>query len=122
MRARTILSTLVVLALAAVAAAQTPVRNPTTVQFTASADHATLTRYEIGWFAGGVDPVQVGDLGKPTPDGNNLVSHALPSYPLGTTYTAKVRAYAGTVAGDWSADSNPFYRTPLPPAGQVVIK
>lgn len=109
------------LGFAAVAAtAQTPVKNPTTVVMTVSPDHSQVTRYELGWFLGAaVDPVQVADLGTGTPTAGELTK-PLPSYPIGVTYTAKARAYVGTIASDWSSASNPFYRTPAAPPSLVV--
>lgn len=109
------------LGFAAVASAQT-VKNPTRAEFTASADHAVITSYEIGWFLGAaVDPVSTVDLGKPTPDATNLCTTAINVMPLPfNEYTAKMRAKAGTVYSDWSLASNPFQRVPGPPSKPVV--
>ena len=101
-------------------AAQTPVKNPTTAVIGVSPDHAQVTRYELGWFIGtAVDPVQVADIGTGTPT-NGEISKPLPSYPIGVTYTAKARAYVGIIASDWSAASNPFFRSPAAPASVVI--
>jgi hypothetical protein len=109
-----------VVGLAGPAQAQTPIKNPGTVVLGVSPDHAVITRYELGWFLGtATEPVQVADLGTGTPVAGELIK-PLPSYPIGQTFTAKARAYAGTIASDWSVASNPFYRTPAPPSALVV--
>lgn len=108
------------LGFAATAFAQTPVKNPTTAVIGISPDHAEITRYELGFFlAGATDPVQVADVGTGTPVAGEL-SKPLPAFPIGVIYIAKARAYAGTIASDWSPASNPFYRTPAPPAAVVI--
>ena len=108
-----------VLGFAATATAQT-VKNPTTAVFTVSPDHAQVTRYELGWFLGAAtEPTQVADLGTGTPVAGEL-SKPIPSYPIGVTYTAKVRAYVNTMSSDWSVASNPFYRSPAAPPSLVV--
>lgn len=115
-----VLSTLLLWLSASSVTAQT-VRNPTVVEFTVSADHAAVTRYEFGFFLGGAEPVQTSDLGKCTPNAQSVCVQSLPTYPIGATYTAKLRAYVDTVSGDWSAASNPFLRTPAPiPVPPVV--
>jgi len=102
------------------ALAQTPVKNPTRAVIGVSPDHAQVTKYELGWFLGAAtDPVQVADVGTGTP-ANGELDKPLPSYPIGVTYVAKARAYAGTIASDWSPASSPFFRTPAPPASLVV--
>ena len=120
--ARLFVWTLALLCVAAVAVEAQTVRNPTQVVWTPSADHASVTSYQMGFFlAGATDPVQSADLGKPTPNAQNECVATLPSYPIGTTYMAKLRAFAGAVSSDWSAESNPFYRAPAPiPAAPVV--
>ena len=108
---------------ASVASAQapTPVRNPTTVVLTVSSDHATVTRYELGFFqAGAIDPVQTSDLGTGAADANWNLQKPLPSYPIGVIYIAKARAYANDLASDWSPSSDPFYRTPAPPSAVAI--
>ena len=108
------------LGFAAVASAQTPVKNPTQAVITVSPDHSQVTRYELGWFIGAAtDPVQVADLGTGA-SANGELAKPLPSYPIGQTFTAKARAYAGTIASDWSPPSAAFFRTPAPPPSLVV--
>jgi hypothetical protein len=112
----------VLLLIASVASAQT-IRNPSVATFTASLDHAQVTSYTIGYFLpGATDPVQEADLGKPTPDATQTCMVVLNTMPLGFApgYVAKVRAWAGSVASDWSTPSNPFDRVPGPPSKPVV--
>jgi len=118
---KTIVIGVVLLALCGVPAfAQTPAKNPSVVVVGVSADHAQVTRYELGFFLGAaVEPAQVADLGTGSLT-NGELSKPLPSYPIGVVYTAKARAYVGTVASDWSPSSNPFQRTPAPPVSLVV--
>jgi hypothetical protein len=119
---RFLLALLAVLLCSAPVQAQTPVPNPTSVAFTASADHSTLTGYRIGYFvAGATSPIQEADLPLGTPDGTQTVTAVINSRPLGYgVYVAKVRAVAGTMLSEWSPDSNPFSRVPLPPSSLVV--
>jgi hypothetical protein len=110
------------LALANWASSQT-VTNPTKAEFTASADHATITLYEIAWFTGATQVGTVVDIGKPTPDANQLCLVTINTQPLPfATYTAKVRAKAGTVYSEWSLASNPFDRVPAAPGSPTVKK
>jgi predicted phage tail protein len=58
---------------------------PTGVEFTASADDATVTSYRIDVFAAGADPntatpVASLNAGKPTPDANNNITVSAPSF------------------------------------------
>ena len=107
-------------------AAQT-VNNPTQVQWNPSADHSAVTSYEVAYFIGGAaapvsPPV---DLGKPTPDAQNVCTANINTQPLGfNTYTAKMRAKvvvdaATTLYSDWSDPSNPFQRVPGKPGKPV---
>lgn len=120
--------------LSAPATAQTAVVNPTTVQFAASADHATLVEgqplvasYEVRYRVVGTASVvcQV-NLGKPTPM-SGTVSMPLPStcVPLSPTtrYEAIVAALGPTGAGV-SAPSNPFVVVgpPAAPASVAVSR
>lgn len=104
------------------AAAQS-VTNPTKVEYTVSADHATLTKYTIGYFLpGATDPVQTADLAIVAPTAG-VVVQAINATPLGYgTYIAKMQSVAGAVAGEWSAASNEFSRAPLPPPAPLVKK
>lgn len=104
------------------ASAQT-VKNPSVATFTASADHASITKYTIGYFLpGAVEPVTTSDLGKPTPDASNTCTATLNVMPLtfAANYTAKVKAIAGTAESYWSEASNPFERAPGPPSKPAV--
>lgn len=117
--------TLVVLlfALVALPATAQTLKNPSTAEFTASVDHAQLTKYVIGFFLpGAVDPVQTADLGKPTPDATQKITVTINVMPLtfGANYTAKVKAVAGTAESIWSEASNPFDRAPGPPSKPAV--
>jgi hypothetical protein len=114
----------VFLLLALPLSAQTAVTNPGHVEFTASVDHALIDKYVIGWFAqGATDPIQETDLGKPTPDGANLVSTTINIHPLGFgIYTAKVKAVVGAVSSEWSVPSNEAVRGPFPPASPSLKK
>lgn len=95
-------------------------KNPTRAEFTVSPDHASVTRYELGFFLpGAAAPVQVSDIGTGAPSGTTL-DRPLPSYPIGVVYVAKVRAWAGSFESDWSAESNQFARGPLAPSALVV--
>jgi len=112
------------LGVAATAVEAQTLKNPTVAMFTASADHAMVDTYTIGYFAAGAtSPVQTADLGKPTPDGTQTCTVTLNVMPLtfGAAYTAKVKAIAGTAESDWSEASNPFDRAPGKPS-KLVIK
>jgi hypothetical protein len=111
-----LLIALLVLVVASLASGQT-------VTFTASADHATIDRYVLGWFAAGATAPQIEvDLGKPcTADLTVPCSKLLDAKPLAFgTYTVKVRAVAGAVTSIWSDPSNTWTRLPLPPGAPAV--
>lgn len=98
------------------------VKNPTKAVFTVSPDHSSVTRYELGFFLpGATSPVQVNDLGTGAPVAGEL-ERPLPSFPIGITYEAKIKAWAGTVDSDWSGPSNLFNRGPLAPTDLRVVK
>lgn len=108
------------LGFASTAFAQTPIKNPTRAVIGVSPDHSQVTKYELGFFlVGAAEPVQLSDVGTGTPV-NGELDKPLPSYPIGVTYLAKARCYAGTIASDWSPASDPFYRTPAPPAAVAI--
>ena len=98
--------------------------NPTKVEYSVSADHASVTRYQLGWFLmGAIAPVQTADLPVVAPDLAGKVVQPLPSVPIaaGTVYVARIKAWAGTIESEWSADSNPFTRGPSA-VGPPIIK
>jgi len=113
---RTILGLL--LLLPTLAAAQT-VTNPTRAEYSPSADHSIVTRYEIGYFLApdAPTPFFTSDLGKPTC--SPICQNILPAKPAFGPFWAKVRAYGtqqggGEIASVWSEPSNPFVLLPLP--------
>ena len=109
---------------AATGAAAQNVVNPRTATFTASADHAQLTGYVIGYFLPGAGaPVQSADLGLPTPDATQTCTVTINTQPVpfGMGYVARVKAIAAGAESDWSEVSNPFDRKPGPP-GKPVVK
>lgn len=109
--------------------------NPTTVQFTASADHnatlsdgtALLTRYELRFYASpnGTTPIATHDLGKPTPvSGVITVVNAawFTALTANAENLAKVAAI-GPGGEGLSGPSGPFVELgPPATAGAVVIK
>jgi hypothetical protein len=112
------------LAIAVPAVGQT-LKNPKNAEFEPSPDHAQITKYVIGFFLpGATDPVTTADLGKPTPNASNIIAVTINVQPLtfGAAYVAKVQAFAGTLASEWSLPSNPFDRAPGPPAKAPVVK
>jgi len=114
------------LLVANVAVSQT-LPNPTGAEWTCSADHSSISSYEIGWFlAGATAPVSTTDLGKPIPTAANLCTSAINVMPLAfAEYSAKVRckvAGAPVIYSEWSDPSNLFQRVPGKPGGVVVKK
>jgi hypothetical protein len=115
----------VALILSPVVAHGQTIKNPRGAEFEPSPDHAQITKYVIGFFLpGATDPVQTQDLGKPTPNAQNIIAVTINVQPLtfGAAYTAKVQALAGTLASEWSLPSNPFDRAPGPPSKPPVVK
>ena len=112
---------LLVLLAASVAGAQ-PVLNPSTVIFTPSADHATVTAYDFGYFAvGAAAPIQFASVAKGTltPAGTDF-SFPFPRLLLGGPFEHRMRACApvsppgtGTICSEWvladkQANVSPF--------------
>lgn len=119
---KTILAALALALLLPSLALAQEVKNPTKAVIGVSPDHAQITRYELGWFIGtATDPIQVADVGTGTPTAGEF-EKPLPSYPIGVTYVAKVRAWANANVSAWSVASNEFSRDPLPPASVHVVK
>lgn len=89
---------------ASLAAAQTPVLNPSFLEFNASADHSAtgpagpaVTRYDLEFYnIGAASPFQTNPLGKPTPNGSGVIrvdlSTIFGALPTGVTYEARVAA------------------------------
>ncbi len=96
--------------------AQTPVTNPTAVVFTPSADHATVTAYEFGYFAvGATSPTQAASIAKAslTPNGTDY-QFAFPRLLFGS-FVHKLRACAGTSCSPWVDADKSTVVTPFPP-------
>lgn len=119
---RIVLVLVALLAFATCASAQV-VTNPGHIEYTPSADHATLTKYVVGYFlAGATDPVQSADLAIVAPVGG-IITQPINSVPLTFgTYTAKLQSWAGGVGGEWSLPSNTFTRSPLPPTTAPTVR
>lgn len=112
------------------------IQNPTTIEFTASPDHAALdkgapvvSRYDVEIYtqANQTTAVSTINVGKPTPGTGNLISFnqlrtTLGPLPVGT-YVAKVAAVGPGGTGR-STSSNPFQEATRQPAvtGTPVIK
>jgi hypothetical protein len=128
------LLTVVGLLLAGTASAQTTIQ-PTQAQFTASPDHSAVvtgtttpivTNYTIEVRAGVNVVLAPVSIGKPTPDGANLITVPLPAsvlaLPKNTVYTAVVAA-VGPSGSAASGVSNFFVFAPAPQApGVPVVK
>ena len=94
------------------------VLNPTKVIFTPSADHNTIVggvamvdHYELKhYLSGASSPVQVQDLGKPTPSGGVITAN-ITALPLSSTnqYSAKVAAVGPTGVGESTASNTYFF-------------
>lgn len=102
------------------------VSNPSLVQFTPSPDHDQVSRYEMGFFTiGGTEPVQVIDLGKPSPVGGTATV-SLPSRPvaIGVKYVGKARAFGAIpeLVSPWSDPSNEFGYSPSQPSQLAVAR
>jgi len=94
--------TSLLLLLPTVVFAQETTLNPTKAQFTASLDHATVTRYELRhYIVGQLDPVRVDNLGKHTPDATNTITAVFPALTQDSAkrYEAKVVAISSTGEG-----------------------
>lgn len=121
------------LALPALAVAQTVVVNPTTVSFDPSPDHAAVgldgaalvTSYSLRFYAEGAgSPTQTQDLGKPAPgtDGRITIANralfAGAPLSLNTKYVAKVATVGPTGVAE-SDPSNPFGNAGPPRKGSA---
>lgn len=104
--------------------AQAQAVNPKFIEFT-SADHAIVTRYELGYFAiGATAPVQTVSIPKSefTAQADSYLRTALPR-PVFGNFVLKARAFAPAVGGGevdsgWSTDQTlPFVLSPMAPVG-----
>ena len=96
-------------------------QNPTKAQFVVSPDHAVVTHYELGFYAeGAAEPMQISNIGTAVAAPGQTIELPLPNYPIGYTFTARIRACIGTLVSDWSEVSNPFGRSPRSPSLLVI--
>jgi hypothetical protein len=120
----------------AVAFQAQPITNPSTVEFTASTDHATvdntvpiLTRYELEIYVApsGTTPVKTQDLGKPTPGAGNLISYTQMQTVTASLapgqYFARIAAI-GPGGVNKTGNSAPFAEAPRAPnaSGAPVVR
>jgi hypothetical protein len=122
---RTTLFVLACLLVASVASAQVPppdVNNPTKIEWTASADHATIDGYTLDILNSSNVVIQTLDLGKPAPDVNNLCVANLNVQPVtfGSGYYVTLRARANNVFSAATVSQNKFNRVPGAPTKPVV--
>jgi hypothetical protein len=122
---RLLLPCVLFLFLAVPAFAQLPpdVNNPSAVQFTASADHASVDSYELDILRPDGTVLQTLNLGKPTPDATNTCTAPMNVQPIAfaSGYTVRVRAKAGTAVSDYAVSLNKFNRVPGSPT-KVLVK
>jgi hypothetical protein len=120
-----LLAVLLLLGWPSVAHAQLPpdVNNPSGVQFTASADHATIDGYELDILRPDGTVLQTLNLGKPTPDATTTCTAPVNVQPIAfaSGYSMRVRAKAGTAASDYTVSQNKFNRVPGSPT-KVIVK
>jgi hypothetical protein len=123
-----VIAAAVLLAGFATASAQTPVLNPTTVEFDPSPEHAAIDangaaivqRYELRLYrAGQTVLASSADLGKPQPGGDGKIrvdfsTRSTPWPPPDGTYEARVAAVGAGGAGE-SDVSNQFSFAAVPP-------
>jgi hypothetical protein len=96
-----------------------PVKNPNAVEFT-SADHATITGYEVDILSGAT-VISTLVLGKGTLAGG-IVTLPLNVQPIAFgTYTLRIRAVASaTLKSENSVPSDPWDRVPGPPSKPTI--
>jgi len=121
---RFIVCLLLSLFLAGASGAQPPadVRNPSSVTFEPSADHANITNYELDILRPDGTVLQTLNVGKPTPV-TNIITAPINVQPVafGTGYSVRVRAIAGTAPSDYANSLNKFDRVPGGPS-KVTVK
>ncbi len=126
------LSLVLVLTCASLAAAQTPLKNPSLVSFT-PVGYDTVERFEGGYFqvlvtptgcdatAIPAEPIQLENLQKPALLPSGDVQQVLQSRPVMGCFVYKVRAWAQTLVSPWSEPSDPFQLVPLQ-QGRPIIR
>ena len=99
-----------------------PVTNPTSVAFTASADHALVTAYEVGYFAVGASaPVQTTSVAKASLTAIGAEwGFPFPRLLFGT-WEVKLRACAVAVCSGWAVADKQATVSPFPPGVVRVV-
>ena len=117
--------TLAFVVLSGSAFAQTPpadVTNPSAVQWTPSTDHATIDSYVLDIVSPAGAVIQTLDMGKPTPDAQNVCQAPLNVQPVAFAngYTVQLRARAGSTVSTNAISENKFDRRPGSPSKPVL--
>ena len=99
------------------------INNPSGIQFTPSTDHANVDSYELDILRPDGTVLQTLNVGKPTPDANNVCTAPINVQPItfGVGYTMRLRAKAGTAYSDYTPSENKFNRVPGGPS-KLVLK
>jgi hypothetical protein len=113
-----LLIALCVLSLPTLAAAQTPIKNPTRVMFNPGPDAALLTGYEVDIISAGGAVAQTMTFPRQTSDANGDVTLSLNLQPVAFgLYTAVVRnVVVGGLVSINSVASDPWERAPGQPS------
>lgn len=114
------MKTLLLIATVLGAGAQAPevnVKNPTTVTFEASPDHALVESYELDLLRSDGTVLQTLNVGKP-PVVNGVATATINVQPVtfGVNYSARIRARAGSAVSDYADSVNKFDRAPGAPS------
>lgn len=134
---RAVLVTAMAWMMAGVAAAQTPVTNPTAVRFTPSSDHDVtefgqpkVTRYDLLFYRqGAVEPEQTVDIGKPALEAGSgdvvvdLMAIARPiAWAGGQLYVLHMRAVGAGGMSAHAVGDRPFDFRPTVPAAPSAVR
>jgi hypothetical protein len=125
---KTLFLLLAYLVLAPIAASGQTITNPRTVEYVVTtASHTVTTTYELRHFlVGASSPVQVQNLGKPTPDAAGKITAPITALPISLTnvYIARVAAVgtAGEAVSAASAETYSFVAVLVAPTSVSVKK
>ena len=93
------------------------VKNPTTITFEPSPDHAMVESYELDLLRADGTVLQTLNVGKPSVV-NGVASATINVQPVtfGVNYSARIRARAGSATSDYADSVNKFDRAPGSPS------